>query len=182
MADLGQPALFMVRAGDAALDAALEERGYVIKDPVVQFATAVAPLTQTSPPPVTTFAIWPPLAIMTELWADGGIGPDRRAVMDRVAGAKTAVLAREADRAAGCGFVAMDGKVAMVHALEVARNLRRKGVAANIMRAAALWAKGNGAEHLAVVVTERNDAAVALYSGMGMKRIDGYHYRIRIAD
>ena len=182
MTDLGQPPLFMIRAGDETLDEALEERGYAIKDPVLQFVASVRPLSQIAPPPIATFTIWPPLAIMTDLWAEGGIGPGRIAVMDQVSDAKIGILARQAGRAAGCGFVALDGRVAMVHALEVAANLRRKGAAANMMRAAARWAAENGAEHLAVVVTAQNEAAVALYSGMGMTQMGRYHYRIRIEE
>jgi len=182
MDDLGQPALFMIRAGDEALDVALGHRGYAIKDPVVQYVTPVAELARIAPPPITTFMIWPPLMIMTDLWAGGGIGPGRIAVMNRVRGTKSGILARQADRAAGCGFVAVDGRVAMVHALEVAANFRRKGAAANMMRAAARWAGENGAAHLAVVVTAANEAANALYSGMGMTPMGRYHYRIRIAE
>ena len=182
MADLGQPQLFMIRAGDDDLDTALEQRGYAIKDPVVQYVAPVATLCAIAPPPITTFAIWPPLSIMLDLWADGGIGPGRIEVMNRVPGAKTGVLARQVDRAAGCAFVAVDGRVAMVHAVEVARHLRRKGAAANMIRAAAAWANANSAEHLAVVVTAANQPANALYSGMGMEAMGRYHYRIRIAD
>lgn len=179
MADLGQPSLFMIRAGDEALDSALQERGYSIKDPVLQFAAPAAELSRLVPPPISTFTIWPPLAIMADLWAEGGIGPGRIAVMNRVPGAKIGILARQGGRAAGCGFVAMDGRIAMVHALEVAANLRRQGAAANMVRAAARWAADKGAEHLSVVVTAQNDAAIALYSGMGMTQIGRYHYRIR---
>jgi len=117
--------------------------------------------------------------IMTDLWAEGGIGPGRIDVMTRAPGPKTGILARQADRAAGCAFVARDGCVAMVHALEVAPQLRRKGAAANMMRAAARWALDNGADYLAVVVTAANAAANALYSDMGMTPVGRYHYRIR---
>ncbi len=178
MRDLGQPELFMIRAGDEALDNALAERGYAIKDPVVQYVAPVSALCGPTPP-ISTFAIWPPLAIMKELWAEGGIGPGRIDVMSRASGPKTALLARQEGRAAGCGFVALDGRVAMVHALEVAAHLRRKGAAVNMMRVAAAWAGGAGADHLAALVTAANAAANALYSGMGMTAMGRYHYRIR---
>ena len=53
------------------------------------------------------------------LWAEGGIGPARLAVMDRVTLPKTAILGRTGDRAAGVAFVAATGDCAMLHALEV---------------------------------------------------------------
>ncbi len=182
MDQLGQPRLFMIRAGDEALDAELDARGYRIKDPVLQYTAAVDLLTLETPPPIATFAIWPPLAIMTELWAQGGIGPGRINVMSRVEGAKTAILSRQEDRAAGCAFVAVAGDVAMIHAIEVAERSRRQGAARNILRAAALWAGENGARHLSLIVTAANDAANALYSRMGMRPVGRYHYRIKNPD
>lgn len=179
MADLGQPDLFMIRAGEEALDAELATRGYRIKDPVVQYAAPVAELAALEPPPMSAFVIWPPLAIMVDLWAEGGIGPGRIDVMARVPGAKTSLLARQGDRPAGCAFVALDGRIAMVHALEISPDFRRKGAGANLMRAAARWAADQGADHLAIVVTAANTAANALYTGMGMTMVGRYHYRIR---
>ena len=53
------------------------------------------PTADMPPPPwMTIFAHWPPLAIVSGLWAAGGIGPARVAVMDRVTGPKAALLAR----------------------------------------------------------------------------------------
>ena len=151
----------------------------ILLEEILELAGPVVPVT---PPPITTFRVWPPLTIMTDLWTEGGIGPGRIEVMHRVSGPKTGILARQADRAAGCGFVAMDGRTAMVHALEVAPQLRRKGAAANMMRAAACWAQEHGAEHLALVVTAGNAAANALYSRMGMTVRGRYHYRIHIPE
>ena len=106
-AGLGQPALFMIRPGDEALDAELAARGYVVKDPVRIYAGSTASVAEPPPPFLATFALWPPLAIMDELWEEGGIGPARRAVMARVAGPRTALLGRIEDRAAGVAFAAI---------------------------------------------------------------------------
>ena len=179
MTDLRQPMLFMIRPGDEVLDAELAARGYAIKDPVVQYTAPAAALAEISPPPIATFLIWPPLAIITELWAEQEIGSERIDVMNRVSEPKTGVLARQADRAAGCAFVAVSDDVAMVHAIVVAEHLRRKGAALNMIRAAAQWAASNKAEHLSLVVTTGNVAANSLYSRMGMTQVGGYHYRIQ---
>ena len=56
---------------------------------------------------MAAFAHWPPLAIACDLWAEGGIGPARLAVMDRVEGAKSVILGRANDRASGVAFVAV---------------------------------------------------------------------------
>jgi ribosomal protein S18 acetylase RimI-like enzyme len=181
MARLGQRALFMVRGGDDALDAALATRGYAVMDPVVGYAAPVAALAVARPPPVTTFEVWPVLAAQREIWAEGGIGPARIAVMERALGPKVSILGRVEDSPAGAGFVAVHGGIAVVHALEVAARFRRRGLGVHMLRAAAFWAQGAGAEWLALVVTEANTGARALYAGMGMQVAARYHYRIGVA-
>ncbi len=167
--------LFMIRDGDAALDAALAGRGYRCVDPVVAYACPAASLPP--PPPMTAFAHWPPLAIACDLWAEGGIGPARVAVMHRVQTTKTAVLARNADRPAGAAFVALAGRTAMLHALEITLVRRRLGSAHHILQAAGHWAQHQGADLLALVVTAANQPARALYASLGMTVVGHYHYR-----
>ena len=169
--------LFLIRPGDEALDAALAERGYQRIDPVVAYAAPAALLAAEPPAHMTTFPHWPPMEIARQLWADGHIGPARLAVMDRATGAKCAILSRASDRASGVAFVACDGPMAMLHALEVAPALRRQGSAHNILRAAAAWALDNGADTLALVVTEANADARRLYASLGMTIVGQYHYR-----
>jgi ribosomal protein S18 acetylase RimI-like enzyme len=174
---IDQTPLFMIRADDDALDTALALRGYKVVDPVVIHSAAVVSLTACPPPPLSGFAIWPPLAIMRDIWTDGGIGPGRLAVMDRVSSVKTAILGRANDRAAGTAFVAIQGKTAMLHALHVLPAQRRQGTAIKMMRAAAIWAQDHGAEHFSVVVTRANTEANALYASLGMQIVGQYHYR-----
>ncbi len=179
MAALGQDLLFVIWDGDAALDAALAARGYRVNDPVVAYAAPSAALAEPAPPFLTTFPHWPPLGIATALWAEAGTGPARLAVMERAAGPKCAILGRTGDRAAGVAFVACHDTAAMLHALEVAPQLRRQGVAHNIMRAAAAWAQDHGATTLIVLVTQANAGARALYASLGMVVVGQYHYRKR---
>lgn len=177
MRALGQTPLFMIRAGEDALDNDLAARGYDIVDPTNAYVTPVASLTGIPIPRVTAFAVWEPLAIMEEIWAAGGIGPERLAVMARTQ-VKTAILARWQDKPAGVAFVAIHDGIAMVHAVEVHTHQRRKGVAQWIMRRAASWAQENGAHTLAVLTTAANAPANGLYQRLGFARATGYHYRI----
>lgn len=170
--------LFLIRDGDAALDGALAARGYRVVDPVVAYAAPLAALAGDLPP-LSAFPHWPPLQIVLALWAEGGIGAARVAVMDRVAGPKTALLARLADKPAGAGFVAISGEEAMLHALEVAARHRRQGAGAILLRAAANWALAEGAARLSLVVTMQNRSACALYARAGMQVVGQYHYRMR---
>jgi GNAT superfamily N-acetyltransferase len=178
MARLGQRPLFRVREGEAALDALLAARGYGVLDPTDVLVLPVARLTDVKVPPVTTFTIWEPLAIMRDIWAQGGIGPARIEVMAR-ATCKTGILARWNEKPAGVGFVAVQGNVAMVHAVEVLPQQRRQGVAGWIMRAAAFWAQAQGAQTLVVLCTQANGGAQRLYSALGFVRAGHYHYRQR---
>ncbi len=167
--------LFMIRPADAGLDLALAARGYRRIDPVVIHAAPTAGFP--APPGFTTFPHWPPLQMALDLWAEGHVGPDRIAVMYRVPGAKTAIQARMGDRPAGIGFVALHDRIALLHALEVAPQRRRQGCARNILRAAASWAAAQGADTLALAVTEANGPARALYASHGMRLVGQYHYR-----
>jgi GNAT superfamily N-acetyltransferase len=176
MAALDQPPLVMIREGEADLDAALEHAGYRIVDPVVLYAAPVASLAH-PPPPISAYAHWPRLAAVEEIWARGGIGPARLAVMDRAGGPKAAVIARTEDTPAGAAYVAIHGRTAMIHAIEVAERHRRKGAARNMIGAASCWARDAGATMFSLVVTERNAGARALYASLGMRAVGNYHYR-----
>lgn len=177
MRDMGQTPLFMVRPGEEALDALLETRGYAVKDPVWAYACPVEALTDIPIPRVTILQVWEPLAIMREIWAAGGIGPERLEVMARVKGPRTGLLARYNDKPGGTAFVAIHEGVAMLHALEILPHQRQQGLGKWMMRGAAHWAAAQGAHTLSVVCTKANDGANALYSGLGMSVVGEYHYR-----
>ena len=177
MAALGQGALFLIRQGDDLLDQSLQSRGYRVVDPVLAYVAPSAALADPPAPPMTAFAHWPPLAICREIWAEGGIGPARFAVMDRVAAPKCVLLGRSNDHPTGVAFVAIHQGVAMLHALEVRPAARRQGSAHNILRAAAAWAQESGADTLCVGVTIANTAARNLYTSLGMQAVGKYHYR-----
>lgn len=179
MADLDQRALFMIRQGEEELDELLAEQGYEIIDPVSLYACPIETLTNEPAPFMGGFSIWPPLAIMEDLWGQGGIGPERIAVMERASGPKTGILGRANERAAGVAFVAIHNRIAMIHAIEIALTLRRVGGANNIMRVAAHWALNQGASYFSLLVTDANRPANALYCKLGLSIVGHYHYRVR---
>ncbi len=170
--------LMLVHAYDTDLDAALDARGWRIVDPVVAYAAPVTAL-MADLPYLAAFAHWPPLEIARSIWDEGGIGPGRIAVMDRVEGPKTTILSRAGDRPAGVAFVACHGDDAMLHALEVRPGHRRQGVGRILLMAAANWAAEQGATRLSLVVTRQNTAARALYARLGMGVVGHYHYRMK---
>jgi GNAT superfamily N-acetyltransferase len=180
MRGMGQPALFMIREGETALDQALDQAGYTIVDPVNIYLTPIDRLTDQPIPPVTAFTIWEPLAIMREVWADGGIDQGRIDVMNR-AEIKTACFARLRDKPAGVAFAGLHDDIAMVHAVHVLAAQRRLGAANWLMRAAAHWAKAQGARWISVLCTQANSGANALYQDLGFDDVGRYHYRIKEA-
>ena len=174
----GHTPLFQIRPGDAALDADLAARGYRVIDPVVILAAPVTAFA--APEPMRAFPHWPPLALVRDIWAEGGIGPGKLQVMERAAPPKTAILGRAPggiDRASGAAFVSIAGEMAMIHAVEVLPALRRQGSAHNILRAAAAWSQDHGARWLSLVVLADNAPARGLYAFLNMQPVGQYHYR-----
>lgn len=176
MTALGQPMLFVLDPKDDELDSILAQKGYSNIDPTLLY---VGPLEPQEVPRVTTFDIWPPLQIMRDLWAESGVGADRLAVMERVQGAKTTILGRVKDRAAGALFVAIHDGIAMVHSVVVLPEFRRHNLARNMMHAASAWALQNGATQMSIAVTDANATAKSLYHSLGMTQVGRYHYRIK---
>lgn len=176
MRDLGQHPIFMIRKGQDELDDWLARRDYEVVDPVSAYA---APLDAMARPldPAAAMPAWPPLSVQDEIWSECGIGPARRAVMQRSPVEKTAILGRSGDAPAGTAFVGVSGRIAMIHALEVLQLFRRRGVGARIVAGAANWALSRGAEWLVLVVVSANAPAISLYEKHGMSCSTRYHYR-----
>ncbi len=178
MRNWGQTPLFRLTPDQALLDAHLAEAGYAVKDPVALYAAPVASLADGNDETVQVFRVTSPLAMVDEIWARGGIGPGRRAVMTRPTGPCIALMARADDRPVGVAFVAVDNNIAMIHAIEVRPEHRRKGGGGLLIHGAASFAAEHGAEWLALAVTEANAPARALYERLGIARAGSYHYRI----
>ncbi len=176
MAGLGRPSIFMIRGEDVGLDAMLEARGYPVVDPVNLYVVRAKELTAELKIS-SAIPAWPPLALQREIWEEGGIGPGRLEVMRRAQGPKTSILGRTSDTPGGTAFVAADGDVAMVHAIEVSEAERRQGIGERLMHACANWAVSNGIAWLSLIVTKANEPANALYRKLGMTALSGYHYR-----
>jgi len=179
MKEMAQAPLFMIREGDGDLDRTLEGLDYSVLDPVTLFAVPSANLAELDPKGLTAIRTSEPMAVMAEIWAEGGVTSPRLDVMRRVDRAKVCLMGRVDSHPTGVGFIAVDGDIGMVHALEVAKPARRKGLGLQMMGAAAAWALEQGAETFALVVLSENDAACGLYRKIGMVEVGKYHYRIK---
>ncbi len=177
MRDAGQTPLFMLRPQDEALDKALDDRAYRLVDPVTIYAGPTAEIARITAPGDRTCCCDFALAVMAEIWAEGGIGPARLDVMARAATPRTWLLARSAHQPAGVAFVSVWQGLAMIHAIEISANMRRQGHGRTLLSAAAGWAQRQGVDWLALAVTDANHAANALYTTAGMRPVTHYHYR-----
>ena len=179
MKTMGQPNLFMIREGDAALDALLATQGYEVHDPVTAYVAPVSLFAEKHPPRICALLAWEPLAIMLDIWAKGGITEGRVDVMHRAQGPKTGLIGRLNDHPAAAAFCAIHDGVAMVHALEVLPHQRQQNMGKYAMYELAHWAARNGASHISLVVTQANQAGNALYTSLGMTSVGQYHYRLK---
>jgi ribosomal protein S18 acetylase RimI-like enzyme len=174
----GQRPIFQLSPADVALDAALAERGWAVEAPCPLLAAPIPDIAAIGAGKRMVIRVRAPLAALDELWAEGGVGPARRAVMARAQTPKETLILREDDRAAAAVFIGVHDGTAIAHAVQVAPRFRRRGLGRAIMAAAALWAEEQGAGALALPVEEDNAPAQALYRGLGMVEIGRYHYRV----
>lgn len=179
MRSLGQTPLFQVRASEDALDAALQEAGYTVIDPVNVYVATAQSLATELPPRTVAIPAWEPLHIMKEIWDAGGIGPERINVMLRANGPKTGFVSRWQDKPAGTSYAAIHQGISMMHAIEIKPEMRRNGLARWAMRRLAFWTMEMGGDTVSVICTQSNDAANALYQSLGMTMVGHYHYRIK---
>ncbi|HEU0220691.1 MAG TPA: GNAT family N-acetyltransferase [Paracoccaceae bacterium] len=177
MRGFGQTPLFQMREGEEALDALLDAHGYRVIEPVVLLAAPAETLAAHDPKGYRAIRCDRPLARMRVIWGEGGVGAPRLTVMARAKGPKAYLLGRADDRAAGVCFVAVDGEVAMLHALHVLGAARGRGVGRALTAAAASFAAEAGAGLLALAVTVANGPARRLYEGLGFAPVGRYHYR-----
>lgn len=182
MRAMGQPPLFRLSEADSPLDAALAARGYREVAVTMLYSSPIEAALRPGQMPLDAVASPVCLGIHADLWARGGVGPARLAVMERVAGPRCWILGRKDDRAAGTAFAALSGDIAMVHAIEVTARFRRRGVARAILHRAAKWAANHGARFLGLAVTVENAPARALYESLGMASRGRYHYRMKTED
>ncbi len=174
----GERPLIQVPGSDEALDRALEEAGWEIVDPTVLMvgrsdALAALPL----PKQAKNVHVRARLVLLDEIWEAGGVDAARRAVMARCPLPHVTVLSRTDEAVAGVAWVAVDGDVGMVHAIEVRAEHRRQGSGRSALAGAARFAAEQGAPWLALAVTEANAPARAMYEAAGMETVARYRYR-----
>lgn len=179
MRDIEQSPLFQIRHGEEALDEMLAHKGYAKVDAVNVYAAKGSDIATERPPLTGAIPCAESLQVLNEIWEAGGVNASRRAVMERCTLSKTRFISRLKDKPAGAAYAAVDQSIAMLHALEIAPEFRRNGLATWIMRQCSFWALEQKASHVAVLCTQDNQPANALYDQLGFKKVGSYHYRLQ---
>ncbi len=176
MVSLGQNPLFMIREADQRLDLELADLGYEIVDPVAILLAPIDRLLETQPKLGQHVDVLDePNNNAIKIWSAGGIDQNRLNVMKRVMTRKAILSAGDM----GVAFAAIYGDIAMVHAVEVASNHRRKGVANALMYKSCQWARDQGCNWISVLTVRENKPAKSLYEALGMTEAAAYHYRFK---
>jgi ribosomal protein S18 acetylase RimI-like enzyme len=170
--------LYMIRPGEEALDARLSVQGYLRKDPTLVMTAPTQTVRKELPRDRVVYCE-APVARLKEVWAEGGIGTGRLAIMRRVQCPASVLMGRKGDRIGGAAFIAHAAGIAMLHALHVSSEARRDGLGTDLTHGFANWAATEGIKTLSLLVTEANGPAFALYKGLGFKAVARYHYRKR---
>ncbi|MFM7609700.1 MAG: GNAT family N-acetyltransferase [Alphaproteobacteria bacterium] len=166
------------------LAAMLSARGYVAKDetiifvvPAIDIARADADVRVLPAPDVDWMAV--------TATAEHQV-PARRAEKERAVGMMMVPAAwlvlHEAGKPVACISAVADGELAGFFDLAVVPEARRRGLSARITRAAAHWAKAQGARWIWAQVAASNQASCAAQQSLGMREAYRYVYHVRPQD
>ena len=112
--------------------------------------------------------------------------PARRAEKERAVGMMMVPAAwlvlHEAGKPVACISAVADGDLAGFFDLAVVPEARRRGLSARITRAAAHWAKAQGARWIWAQVAASNQASCAAQQSLGMREAYRYVYYVRPQD
>ncbi|MEO0682153.1 MAG: GNAT family N-acetyltransferase [Pseudomonadota bacterium] len=175
----GETPMVQVVASETELDQRLADAGWVEVDATILYVAPAEAMAALSLPKGVRFATGTArLALLAEIWEAEGIGAARQAVMERCAAPKAILMGRTDDVAAGAAFVAAHGRLAMLHAVAVRPEHRRRGVGRALLAGAGRFGLDQGAPWVGLAVAEANETARALYDAAGMTRAARYLYRV----
>jgi hypothetical protein len=111
------------------------------------------------------------------LWSEAGLlrpwNDPRADIRLALAGPSSAMIAARAQaRLAATVMVGWDGHRGWIYYLAVARDLRRQGIGARMVKAAEDWLAQRGAPKLNLLVRAENDAVLSFYQSLGYRRSD----------
>lgn len=160
------------------LDVRLAERGYRIHEPVTTLAKSIG---EVRLPEGTEIAERP-----GEGWMEvylSNITADRRSAASGILAsipeprAFLAVIA--SSQVVSTALAVLHGKVVIAECIGTRAEARRTGAASRVMAALEAWGCEQGATIAALQAVATNAPAQGLYSALGYKKVNAYHYRVR---
>jgi ribosomal protein S18 acetylase RimI-like enzyme len=166
------------------LAAMLSARGYVAKDETIIFVVPADDIARADADVQVLSA--PDLDWMAVTATAEHQVPARRAEKERAVGMMMVPAAwlvlHEAGKPVACISAVADGELAGFFDLAVVPEARRRGLSAPITRAAAHWAKAQGARWIWAQVAASNQASCAAQQSLGMREAYRYVYYVRPQD
>ena len=104
----------------------------------------------------------------------------RRDIIQRIRARTGFALASVGDEAVALGLGVVSGEWLGVFSMATRANMRRRGVATNVLHALAGWAQGYGVRRVYLQVMLINPGALALYRRCGFTTFYHYHYREKL--
>ena len=166
------------------LAAMLAARGYVVKDETIIFVVLAEDIARADadvrilPAPN---ADWIAVTATAEHQVPARGAEKERAVGMMMVPAAWFML-HEAGKPVACMSAVADGDLAGFLDLVVVPEARRRGLSARITRAAAHWAKAQGARWIWAQVAASNQASCAAQQSLGMREAYRYVYHVRPQD
>jgi ribosomal protein S18 acetylase RimI-like enzyme len=162
----------------------LSARGYVTRDETIIFVVPAEDIARADADVVVLpapDANWMAVTATAEHQV-----PARRAEKERAVGMMMVPAAwltlHEASKPVACLSVVADGELAGFFDLAVVPEARRRGLSARITRAAAHWARAQGARWIWAQVAANNQASCAAQQSLGMREAYRYVYYMRPQD
>jgi GNAT superfamily N-acetyltransferase len=103
-------------------------------------------------------------------------GEERLNILERIAHPTACIVLRVDGMPASSGACVATGEWAAIYVMRTESQFRRRGLAARVLREAALWARKSGANKLYLQVDGENHGARALYARTGFRDAYAYTY------
>jgi ribosomal protein S18 acetylase RimI-like enzyme len=180
-AALGQPSIVRVVSLAPELDQPLADRGYGAEGHALTLFAALDGVPAGLDPGVRLVpapdAGW--LALRARLAGAGAEAAAIYAAMTgRIRGPRAFAALERAGETASMGYAVICGSLAVIESVATPERLRGQGHARRTVGALMRWARANGATGACLQVVAVNEAARALYDGLGFRtELLRYHYR-----
>jgi len=177
----GLPPVFKPAGETPELTAALAARGYRPRTPTLMMIAPVGPMEAAASVDVREDADAAFESVFLGVQADPGDAAERMSAFRRVRAPKLFARIDVDAKPAAIGATAVEGEWAGVFGMRTLPDMRRRGLAREIVQALLAGAWSSGARKAYLQVEAPNAPAIALYQAFGFETAFAYHYWDRAA-